>query len=170
MKNSESAGLGGAFSALEKLVKLAESLAEAKDLHREGELDLGKNAKASYAFRVRTLADAKRESARSDFKPFRKEAAPAPSDAPFAAPQIIAPETDVFIEGDAVVVYAQLPAVAERDIELELHSDLLELRAKGDRIFYQKEILLPAPVKPESLARSYKNGILEIRLSIETRA
>ncbi|MCS6990062.1 MAG: hypothetical protein NZM06_11160 [Chloroherpetonaceae bacterium] len=166
-KNDEPTKLDGFFNALEKLAKLAESLEEAKELSQEGEISLGKNAKASYAFRVRTLADIRRERTQSDFKPFRKEANPSKAQATTATPKILEPETDVFIEGDEIIVYAQLAGVAESDIELEVHSDILELRAKGKGAFYRKEILLPAPAAPESLAKSCKNGILEARLKIQ---
>jgi HSP20 family molecular chaperone IbpA len=35
---------------------------------------------------------------------------------------------------------------------------------------YEKNISLPAPVQPESLVKSYKNGILEVRLTIQKNA
>ncbi len=169
-KDGSTAGLGGVLSAIEKLAKLADDLQQAQgELNREGEVDLGKNAKASYRFRVRTLGDLKRDLSKSDFKPFEKPASPKPTrEATRVA--VVEPETDVFIEGDAVVVYAQLSGVAESDIVIDAYAERLELRAKSASFFYQKTLSLPAVVLPESLAKSYNNGILEVRLAIRKNA
>ncbi|MFQ3597082.1 MAG: gas vesicle protein GvpH [Chloroherpetonaceae bacterium] len=173
-KDDSAAGLGGVLSAIEKLAKLADDLQNAQgELNREGEVDLGKNAKASYHFRVRTLGDVKRESSKSDFKPFEKSATSksakaTPSNVP--KPAAVEPETDVFIEGDVVVVYAQLSGVSESDISIDAHADRLVLRAESKSFLYQKDLPLPARVQPESLVKSYHNGILEVRLTIQPNA
>ncbi|MFN3562369.1 MAG: gas vesicle protein GvpH [Chloroherpetonaceae bacterium] len=173
-KDDSAAGLGGVLSAIEKLVKLADDLQQAQgELNREGEVDLGKNAKASYRFRVRTLGDLKRDSSKSDFKPFEKSASPKSpksKQADFSASKPVEPETDVFIEGDAVVIYAQLPGVSESDISIDAQVDRLTLRAKNASLLYQKEIVLPATIRTESIIKSYKNGILELRFSTQPNA
>jgi HSP20 family protein len=170
-KNDSDAEVGGVLGAIEKLAKLAESLQNAQgELNREGEIDLGKNSKATYHFRVRTLGDLKRESSKPDFKPFEKSASPKKKSTD--APRITSaePETDVFIEGNAVVIYAQLSGVSESDITLDAHADRIEIRAKSASVLYEKIVSLPAPVQPETLVTSYKNGILEIRLTIQQNA
>ncbi len=165
------AGLGGVLGALEKLAKLADDLQNAKgELNREGEVDFGKNAKAAYHFRVRTLGDLKRESPQSDFKPFEKFASPKKKSADMPQRTSLEPETDVFIEGNAVVIYAQLSGVSESDITLVAHADRIEIRAKSSSVLYEKIVPLPATIQPESLATSYKNGILEVRLTIQPNA
>lgn len=173
-KDDSTAGLGGVLSAIEKLAKLADDLQQAQgELNREGEVVLGKNAKASYHFRVRTLGDLKRDSSKSDFKPFEKAASPkSPKSKPtdFQTDTPIEPETDVFIEGDFVVIYAQLPGVSESDISIDAHTDRLTLRAKSASAFYQKSLQLPELIRPESLVKSYKNGILELRLITQKNA
>jgi HSP20 family protein len=173
-KDDSTAGMGGILGAIEKLAKLADDLQQAQgELNREGEVDLGKNAKVSYRFRVRTLGDLKGDSSKSDFKPFAKSASPKSpksKQTDFSTSKPVEPETDVFIEGDIVVIYAQLSGVSESDISVDANADRLILRAQNASFFYQKDFLLPATVRPETLSKSYKNGILELHFSIEKNA
>ena len=78
------------------------------------------------------------------------------------------PMADVFDEGDSIRVICELPGVEAEEVKVQVQGDILEVAAEGKRRKYRKEILLAAPVKPESLATSYKNGILEIGLTKET--
>ncbi len=177
-KDDSARGLDGVLGAIEKLVKLANALENAQhELHREGEIDFGKHAKATYRFRVRTLGDLKRDVERkpstSDFKPFEKSATSksakvTPSHVPKHT--AIEPETDVFIEHDSVAIYAQLPGISESDISIDAHADRLVLRAESKSFLYQKNVPLPARVQPETLVKSYHNGILEVRLTIQPNA
>jgi len=170
-KNDSDTEIGGVLGAIEKLAKLAESLQNAQgELNREGEIDLGKNSKAAYHFRVRTLGDLKRESSKPDFKPFEKSAPPKKKSADTPQRTNAEPETDVFVEGNAVVIYAQLSGVSESDITLDAHADRIEIRAKSASVLYEKIVPLPETVQPETLVTSYKNGILEIRLTIQQNA
>ncbi len=170
-KNDADTGLSGVLGAIEKLAKLAEDLQNAQgELNREGEVNFGKNAKAAYHFRVRTLGDVKRDSVKSDFKPFEKSASPKKKSADMPQRTSAEPETDVFIEGNTVVIYAQLSGVSESDITLDAHADRIEIRAKSASVLYEKIVPLPATIQPESLVTSYKNGILEVRLMIQPNA
>lgn len=170
-KNDADTGLSGVLGMIEKLVKLADDLQNAQgEINREGELNFGKQSKAAYHFRVRTLGDLKRESPKSDFKPFEKSASPKKKSADMPQRTSAEPETDVFIEGDAVLIYAQLSGVSESDITLDAHADRIEIRAESASVLYEKILMLPTTVKPESLVKSYKNGILEVRLTIQPNA
>jgi len=71
---------------------------------------------------------------------------------------------DVFDEKETVVVVAELPGVNEKDINVELRDDILTITAETGERKYHKEVLLEAPVASEGLTRSYRNGILEIRI------
>lgn len=73
------------------------------------------------------------------------------------------PLIDVFDEDKEIVIAAELPGVKEEAIEVEVQGDILTLSASGERR-YAKEVLLPSPVDPASLKRSFKNGLLELRL------
>lgn len=77
------------------------------------------------------------------------------------------PMVDVFDEGNTIQVICELPGVGEDEIHVKIEGDVLEVSAEGKQRKYRKEILLSAPVKPKSLKQSYKNGILEIRVSKE---
>lgn len=73
------------------------------------------------------------------------------------------PLIDVFDEDTEIVIAAELPGVKEEAIEVEVRGDVLALSSTGERR-YAKEVLLPSPVDPASLRRSFKNGLLELRL------
>jgi HSP20 family protein len=73
------------------------------------------------------------------------------------------PLVDVFDEAQEIVIVAELPGVSEEDVRVEVQEDIVALEAAGQRK-YAKEILLPAPVIASSLQKTYKNGILEVRL------
>ncbi len=170
-KDHANTGLSGVLGALEKLVKLADDLQKAQgEISREGELNFGKQSKVAYRFRMRTLGDLKRESLKSDFKPFEKSATPKPKATDTSRIPTVEPETDVFIEGNVMVIYAQLPGVPEPAISLDAHTDRIAIRAQSETVLYEKNLTLPKTIQPDSLVKSYKNGIFEIRLTIQPNA
>jgi HSP20 family protein len=73
------------------------------------------------------------------------------------------PLIDVFDEGDEILVAAELPGVTEDALKIEVRGDVLELSSSGQRR-YAKEVLLPSAVDPASMRRSFKNGLLELRM------
>ncbi len=75
------------------------------------------------------------------------------------------PLVDIFDEGKHLVVTAELPGVEEDDIQLEVKGDILNLSAEAENRKYRKEVLLPSAVDANRMQSSYKNGILEIRLT-----
>lgn len=85
--------------------------------------------------------------------------------------RITEPEVDVFDEGLAVVVLAELTGAREQDIELHVNGDVLTLETKPgstDFLRYYREILLPFPVAAVSIQRAFRNGVLEIELERES--
>lgn len=72
------------------------------------------------------------------------------------------PLIDVFDEENEIVIAAELPGVSEDAIQIDMRGDVLALSSIGERR-YNKEVLLPSPVDPASLRRSFKNGLLELR-------
>lgn len=77
------------------------------------------------------------------------------------------PITDLFVENTHVLVVAELPGVTEAEIGVELKDDVLMINAMSTTTpgrKYAKEVLLTVPVRPESLQKHYKNGILEVKL------
>ena len=73
------------------------------------------------------------------------------------------PLIDVFDEGAEIVVAAELPGAKESAIEVEVRGDVLAISSSGERR-YAKEVVLPSPVDAASMKRSFKNGLLELRL------
>jgi len=97
-------------------------------------------------------------------KPFaRQETQTQPSSS--ATPQ--EKPVDIFDEKDHVKVIAEIPGVQEEDIKVDLVKDSLEIRCQRapDRKYHQK---LKLPCEPKGrLEKSYKNGILEVRVEKE---
>jgi HSP20 family protein len=75
------------------------------------------------------------------------------------------PMADVFDEGDTIQVICELPGVEAGEVQVKVEGDVLDISAEGKQRKYRKEILLSAPVRAKSLKQSYKNGILEVKLS-----
>ncbi len=153
-------GIGGLFSGIEKLVDLAAKLKEAGgEIKKEGEIDLShlkEGMKGVFGFSVKTAVGGK-----PIVEPFGniKKTPKGPK-----VDEEREPITDVFNEKDEVVVMAEMPGVSEDVISVELKGDILEIHAVAKDRKYRKEVLLPAKVKYDTLARAYKNGILEVRI------
>lgn len=75
------------------------------------------------------------------------------------------PITDVFDEGDDVLVIVELPGVREEDIRVTADGDTFEIAAATGARKYRQKARLPAQVDPDSLTSSYRNGILEVRIA-----
>lgn len=72
------------------------------------------------------------------------------------------PIVDVLEGKDGLTVIAELPGVSEEDLKVNLAGDNLEINAGQ----FSKKVTLPHPAKA-ILEQSYKNGILQLRLSLE---
>lgn len=150
--------LGSFFKGLTNLVDLAAKVAEkGETLKREGQIKgLGKDVKGVYGFSVRTLGG----------KPVVehfgniKETPEGP-----VMEEVREPIVDVFDEKGGLVVIAEAPGIEKKDIELEIKEGVLDIKAFGAQRKYRKEVKLPSRVKAEPPAFTYKNGVIEIRLS-----
>jgi len=78
------------------------------------------------------------------------------------------PMVDVFDEADHVLVVAEMPGIGEEDVQVELKDDILTLSAERGDQKYRKEVLLPAAFQAESMSRTCRNGILEIKFAKAT--
>ncbi len=92
-----------------------------------------------------------------------------------------------FKEDDTLVIRSEMPGIdPERDVELEVHDNILEMRAQrreekttedqGNRrtefrygSFY-RAIPLPREAKPNDVKASYRDGILEVRVPCASSA
>jgi len=93
-------------------------------------------------------------------------------------PSIFEPAVESYIEGDKLVVRADLPGIDPKNVEITVTGDTLtikgsreEKREEKERNFVFKEvsygsferaITLPAGVKVEDIKASYKDGVLEL--------
>jgi len=154
-------GLGGLFDGIGKLVDLAEKLQDAGgEIKKEGSIDLDglkKGMKGVYGFSVKSAAGGK-----TVVEPFGniKKTPKGPK-----VEKVREPITDVFDEIDKVMVIVEMPGVSKKDIKVELKGDILEISAESGQKKYSKEVLLETKsLKPENMASSYKNGMLEINI------
>jgi len=88
------------------------------------------------------------------------------------------PAIESYIEGDRMVVRADLPGIDPKDVEITAIGDTLtikgsreEKREEKDRDFvfkevsygsFERSIPLPAGVKAKDIKASYKDGVLEL--------
>ncbi|MBI2304643.1 MAG: helix-turn-helix domain-containing protein [Chloroflexi bacterium] len=152
-------GLGGLFKGLGGLFDLVSEMAEKgkEELTRSGEVEvLGGKGKAIYGFSVKMGLGGKPVIEQFGNVKATEEGA--------TVAEVREPLMDVFDEGDRLVVIVELPGVEDEGVHIEINGDVLALRAEGKYRKYSKELLLPSPVDAGSLERSYKNGILELRL------
>ena len=150
-------GLGGIFKGLggiiESISKLGSELEDT--VTREGEIKgLGDKVRGHYGFSVSTMGGGKVKV--EPFGNIRKTEKGA------VVEEVREPLVDIFDEEKEFKVIAELPGVKEEEVKVELSGDILTISAEGKPRKYHKEILLPSKVKPKAMARSFKNGILEI--------
>ena len=83
------------------------------------------------------------------------------------------PLIDIMDEKDYIMVIAEMPGVEEKDINTEIGDggNKLIISAEGEgagKSKYYKEVDFPSTVKGE-LKRTYKHGVLEVRLEKEVK-
>jgi len=71
---------------------------------------------------------------------------------------------DIFDEGKHLNVIMELKGVQEEDILLGVNEDKLTISYKTPETSYHEQILLPAKVDREGIARRYHNNVLKVRL------
>jgi len=159
-------GVGGIFKGLGDMLDLVSNLVEKADqlegAESSGEFKikgLGEKGRGVYGFSVRT--DIAGTPKVEHFGNIRTT-----QEGPEVA-DVREPLVDLFDEAEEILIVAELPGVQEEEINVELKDDILRLETSGERK-YAKEILLSDPVNPTSLTKTYKNGILEIRLQKST--
>lgn len=152
-------GLGGIFKGLGDLLDVLSEMSESgeEEVTRTGEFKvkgLGEKGQGVYGVSVRTGIGGIPQVQRFGNIRSSKEGA--------VVADVREPLVDVFEEEQEIVVVAELPGVAEEEVGVDVNEDILSVKTTGDRK-YEKEILLPAAVDAESLSKTFKNGILELR-------
>jgi HSP20 family protein len=88
------------------------------------------------------------------------------------------PAIESYIEGDKLVVRADLPGIDPKNVEITVTGDLLTIKGSRDdkreekeRNFvfkevsygsFERSITLPAGIKADDIKASYKDGVLEL--------
>lgn len=99
-----------------------------------------------------------------------------------AWPQMVEPAIDSFIEGDKLIVRAQLPGADPKNVDVTISGNLLTIRAsreelseKQERDFlhqeisygrFERSIALPPGTSGEGVKASFRNGVLELTIPV----
>ncbi|MBD3390257.1 Hsp20 family protein [Candidatus Micrarchaeota archaeon] len=75
------------------------------------------------------------------------------------------PLVDMFTAKNKTTVVAELPGVAEKDINIRLEGKKLEIEVDKGQHKYYKELTLPKEFTKKKMKKSYNNGVLELVLS-----
>jgi len=160
-------GIGGLFKGLGNLIDTATRLAEkGEELKKTGKIDFSglekikglRDLKGVYGINIRTLADG-----RPSVQPFGniKKTPKGP-----VVEEVREPIVDVFEEPREIHIIAEMPGIEEKDINLEIKGDILNISSEGETRKYQKEVLLSRPAEAEDMTWTYKNGILEVKIVV----
>ena len=156
-------GLGGLFKGLGGFLDLVSDMVETgeSEATRTGEFNikgLGDKAQGIYGFTVRTGIGGTPQ-----VEHFGN--VQATEEGPVVA-EVREPLVDLFDEDEEIVITVELPGAGESEVQVEVDEDILSLETTGESK-YAKEILLPAAVDVGSLEKTFRNGILELRLKKE---
>lgn len=153
-------GLGGIFKGLGDLVDLVTGMIDTNQegVQRSGEFHvkgMGDKGRGVYGFTVRTgIGGIPRVDHFGNIR--TTEEGPMVTD-------VREPLVDLFDEEHEIVIVAELPGVVEDEIYIEIQDDILTLQTTGERK-YAKEILLSQKADVATLHKTYRNGILELRI------
>lgn len=78
---------------------------------------------------------------------------------------IVEPLTDLFTGPEDVTIVCELPGVAFSQIGVAIVGKQLTIKAANESCLYEKTMLLPCAVTPDTLVQSYHQGLLKICLT-----
>lgn len=149
--------LGGVFKGLGELIDMAQKVAEkGETIRREGKIKgMGKEVRGVYGFSIRTLGG------KPIIEPFGniKESPEGP-----VVEEVREPMVDVFDEKDHIRIIAEMPGVERDDIHIDVHDEVVTLKAERGERKYKKDVALPSSVNTSTVTSAYKNGIMEIKM------
>ncbi|MHB1101902.1 MAG: Hsp20/alpha crystallin family protein [Devosia sp.] len=82
---------------------------------------------------------------------------PAPRPADFREPPV-----DIMVLDASISAVVEVPGADPDSIEIALDGDMLTIKARGVRVEYHCEAMLPVEVDPHTQAMTMRNGILEL--------
>jgi len=95
------------------------------------------------------------------------------------------PAINVYDQGNAAVLTAEIPGVAPEDVELTVLGDAVTLKgarkhepADGERYYrrerpsgaFERTVTLPIAIDPNSVKAEYRNGVLTVHMEKEEKA
>ncbi len=157
------AGMGNLIEQLGKLVEQAEQAGGV--VNKSGEFKLGSDPqkKGVYGFSIKTGIGDKGGVKVEPFGNIRKDDA----GKLVAVHEIREPMVDLFDEPTRVLIVAEVPGIAEANLQLELQDDILLISTRKGEPNYRKELLLPASFAEKDMSFQCRNGVLEIVLKKE---
>ncbi|MBI4288688.1 MAG: Hsp20/alpha crystallin family protein [Chloroflexi bacterium] len=159
-KDKSPDGFQGLFKGLSSLFDLVSSMTEEgkEEYSRSGQAtDASGKVRGVYGFSIRVGLGGK--PIVEQFGNIKK------SEKGAEIAEVREPVVDVFDEGDTLLVIAELPGVNEKDIKVEAKVNIMELTAGTKDRKYSKDLLLPCEVEAAPIKSSYRNGVLEIKLT-----
>lgn len=75
------------------------------------------------------------------------------------------PLVDLIDDGENLIIFVALPGVDKEAIDLRVTENCLTFSVDGSDFEWYDELKLPAKVNPKLAHASYKNGVLEVKLS-----
>ena len=151
-------GLGKMLGNLKNIVDLVSNLDE-EGIKKGGNINFEGNDKMKgvFGFSVKTAGN---KTSISSFGNKVKDV----EDENIVIDKVREPVVDVFDEEGLYTVIAEIPGVEEKDINVSVSSDIVQINAKTGNIEYEKELLLEKAVLNEVEKMNYNNGILEMKL------
>lgn len=156
-------GLEGLLKGLEKSPAFKERL---KKIDKEVERKLREEPlkrtleKTGEKFPMGIPPGARRKTVRK--KPFvGKKPTTAKAEGP--PPAVKERPVDIFDEKNHIKIIGEIPGVEEKDIKVKLEKDIITIKVDIPHKKYHQELKLPCKPKGK-LEKSYKNGILEIKI------
>lgn len=75
------------------------------------------------------------------------------------------PLVDLIEDGENLIILVALPGVEKEAIDLRVTDNCLTFSVDGADFEWYDELKLPTRINPKSARASYKNGVLEVKLS-----
>lgn len=158
---SKGKGLAGLINDLSKLAEKSQTYQKRINLGKRGVVDFrvsSRPIKGSYTTKPKSRLKISKPKSKT---PPTHTAMPPPT----ASIKEKQPIVDVFEEDDHIKVMAEVPGVEEKDIKLKINDNLLTISADTSEKKYYKEVKLPTSVEKNSVESTYRNGVLEVKLS-----
>ncbi len=77
----------------------------------------------------------------------------------------VSPSFDLMETAEGCTVWADLPGLDKKDLELTVAGNVLTLKGGKDKEQFQRSLSLPETVDPNKIAAEYRDGVLTVTLA-----